>query len=267
MAAVTTITGTDARADAGLASLERAIAPNRCGVLAHPVYDALSSLARVRVFMQSHVFAVWDFMSLLKTLQQELTCVNVPWVPVGSVTSRRLINEIVLGEESDEVGGTYRSHFELYLDSMTQAGADRRPIDAFVAAVCDGASVPEALAGCGAPAAATTFVASTWDIIEHAPLHCQAAAFAFGREDLIPDMFERVVRIPDPDDMLTVFKDYLIRHIEIDGDLHTPLAMRMLADLCGDDETKWNECVQAAGTALSARADLWTAIVRDFRGR
>ena len=76
------------------------------------------------VQFQNHVFAVWDFMSLLKVLQRHLTCVDIPWEPKGFRESRRLINEIVLGEESDFVGGQNISHLELYLDSMKDAKAD-----------------------------------------------------------------------------------------------------------------------------------------------
>jgi hypothetical protein len=252
------------RAHPGLAGLEESLRPVRQSVIAHPVYRGVDSLPKARAFMESHVFAVWDFMSLLKVLQRELTCIRVPWVPEGSSASRRLINEIVLGEESDEVGGGYTSHFELYLDAMAQAGADRGPIDAFIRLLRTGHAVSHALAQSGAPQGASWFVASTWRFIEQTPLHCQAAAFAFGREDLIPEMFEQVAGIPDPDGALTVFKDYLVRHIELDGDLHTPMAMRMLVDLCGDDPAKWADCADAAAAALAARAELWTSVARGF---
>jgi hypothetical protein len=252
------------RTHPGLVSLQQSIEPVRREVVTHPIYRELDSLERVRTFLDSHVFAVWDFMSLLKTLQRELTCVEVPWVPSGPTASRRLINEIVLVEESDELGEGYTSHFELYLGGMAQAGADRGPIDAFVGLLRGGTAVLEAVKLAEVPGAAADFIATTWHIIETAPIHCQAAAFAFGREDLIPEMFEQVIKIDDAGGTLETFKDYLARHIEVDGEQHTPMAMQMLIDLCGDDRAKWADCAATVRTALEARAALWSSIRTSF---
>ncbi|MFJ6618866.1 DUF3050 domain-containing protein [Kitasatospora sp. NPDC091335] len=252
------------RSHPGLTSLQQAIDPLRREVVEHSVYRALTGIERVRTFLGSHVFAVWDFMSLLKSLQRDLTCVDVPWVPNGPTASRRLINEIVLVEESDELGEGYTSHFELYVEGMRQAGADPRPIEEFLALLGSGTAVPDALKNAGVPQPALDFSSTTWSIVENAPVHCRAAAFAFGREDLIPDMFAQVIRIDDPEGALTVFKDYLARHIEVDGEQHTPMAMQMLIDLCGDDQDKWDACAETVRTALRARIQLWTAIERSF---
>jgi DUF3050 family protein len=248
-------------AQLALAELRTVIEDERTAVIKHPVYQRLDTLQDVQIFTEHHVFAVWDFMSLLKNLQQQLTCVAVPWVPRGTPTATRLINEIVLGEESDEFGTGHISHFELYLGAMEEAGADTKPINAFLDLVRDGTSVREALTWAPAPSAAADFVGYTWLVLEQAPLHCQAAAFAFGREDLIPDMFDRVVQIDHQTDRLALFRDYLVRHIELDGEQHTPMAMQMLADLCGDDTRKWDECAQAVIDSLQARARLWDGVV------
>ena len=77
-------------------------------------------------------------------------------------------------------------------------------------------------------------------------------------------MFQQVIQIDDADGRLETFKDYLARHIEVDGELHTPMAMQMLIDLCGDDQTKWDECAVTVRTALQARVELWSAIVAAF---
>jgi hypothetical protein len=250
----------------GLIELQRAIAPTRKAILAHRMYHQLDSLADVVTFMQHHVFAVWDFMSLLKNLQCNLTCVRVPWVPSGPMASRRLINEIVLVEESDELGDGYISHSELYVNGMAEAGADTGPVNSFLSHLREGIPVPQALASASAPSAAAEFVGTTWGILESAPIHCQAAAFAFSREDLIPDMFNRVIRIDDAHGKLGIFKDYLARHIEMDGEQHTPMAMQMLIDLCGDDADKWTECAKTVESALEARYTLWGAIAEAIGG-
>ncbi|MEW1910346.1 DUF3050 domain-containing protein [Kitasatospora sp. NPDC085895] len=252
------------RSHPGLTALREAIEPVRQEVVGHPIYRQIDSVERVRSFQEHHVFAVWDFMSLLKCLQRQLTCVELPWVPTGPTASRRLINEIVLVEESDELGEGYISHFELYVDGMARAGADTTAVDAFLGRLRRGVGVAEAAKEAEMPTAAADFVAVTWDIIENAPVHCQAAAFAFGREDLIPEMFEQVIRIEDADGRLTIFKDYLARHIEVDGEQHTPMAMQMLIDLCGDDAERWDECAATVRRALAARVALWDGILAAF---
>jgi Protein of unknown function (DUF3050) len=240
--------------------LRDAVSAARSEVLGHPMYQHLNTLQDVNTFTENHVFAVWDFMSLLKCLQRELTCVDVPWVPRGSSVSRRLINDIVLVEESDELGDGFISHFELYLSGMTQAGADTGAMNDFLARIRSGEAVRLALKNAQVPAPAADFVNATWDFVEAAPVHCQAAAFAFGREDLIPEMFDQIVRIDDQGGRLGIFRDYLARHIEVDGEEHTPMAMAMLAELCGDDPAKWRECAETVRIAMRARRALWDGI-------
>ncbi|XTZ18789.1 DUF3050 domain-containing protein [Micromonospora echinospora] len=257
------------RTHPGIERLEQAVTARRDVVIQHPLYANLDTHAALVTFMEHHVFAVWDFMSLLKSLQRQLTCVTVPWIPTGPTGSRRLINDIVMVEESDELGDGYISHFELYVQGMREAGADTTAVDNLVDLLRAGRGVTEALAEAGVPAGSATFAGTTWNIIENTPVHCQAAAFAFGREDLIPEMFTQVVAVNERSQKLNKFVDYLERHIEVDGEQHTPMAMQMLADLCGDDDTKWQECADTVNTALAARARLWDdilAAVKEGRG-
>ncbi len=249
-------------ANPGIERLKQAVEPARQRVITHKLYGQLNSMDAVLTFMEHHAFAVWDFMSLLKSLQRHLTCIQVPWVPTGPTGSRRLINDIVLVEESDELGGGFISHFELYLDGMTQAGASRTAIDSFIELIRAGKPVLSALKEAETPAPSADFTTMTWGFIENAPIHCQAAAFAFGREDLIPDMFDQVVSVnKEMGNQLSVFVDYLERHIQVDAEEHTPMAMQMLADLCEDDLSKWRECEEVVNTALAARCQLWDGIL------
>jgi hypothetical protein len=245
----------------GIERLQKAVDDSRHRVVSHPLYAGLDTFEAVVTFLEHHVYAVWDFMSLLKSLQRHLTCVDVPWVPTGPPISRRLINDITLVEESDALDGGFISHFELYLRGMAEAGADHSVVDAFVAHLRDGWEVTAALAETGVPQPSAEFVRATWKVITTEPVHCQAAAFAFGREDLIPDMFARVVAIKDGGHPLGTFVDYLERHIEVDGEEHTPMAMQMVADLCGDDDGKWQEAAEAVNRALDARVRLWDGIL------
>lgn len=245
----------------GIDRLQVAAASARDRVISHPLYASLDNQAAILTFMEHHVFAVWDFMSLLKSLQRQLTCVSVPWLPIGPKATRRLINDIVLVEESDQLGRGCLSHFELYVAAMAEAGADHSIVDRFIDLLGAGSSVPSAMDQAGVPGPSARFVRSTWSLVESAPLHCQAAAFALGREDLIPEMFARVVAVNQDSGGLNTFIEYLKRHIEVDGEDHSPMAMRMLVDLCGDDEARWRECAQAAQTAIGARFQLWDGIL------
>lgn len=251
----------------GIERLEQAVSEARDRVVTHPLYANLDNHDAIVTFMEHHVFAVWDFMSLLKSLQSHLTCVTVPWIPTGPTGSRRLINDIVMVEESDELGAGFISHFELYVNGMKEAGADTTAVEKLVDLLRAGTPVRVALDQAGVPKPSVEFAATTWTIIDTLPTHCQAGAFAFGREDLIPDMFTQVVAVNERSQRLGTFVDYLERHIEVDGEQHTPMAMQMLADLCGDDETKWHECAATINIALAARARLWDNILEAIKTR
>lgn len=245
-----------------LATLQTRIQPYRQQLAEHPLYASLETLQDLRLLMQSHVFAVWDFMSLLKSLQRSLTCVDVLWQPTADAAARRFVNEIVLGEESDHHDGRTFSHFELYLEAMRESGADTRPVQNFISALRSGQSIDQALAATAVPAAAANFVRSTFAVMDSGSLPAIAAAFTFGREDLIPDMFRGFVRelnAAQPGQVET-FLFYLERHIELDGDDHGPLALRLMESLCGNDAALWHQATLAAEAALKARLALWDAI-------
>lgn len=213
--------------------------------------------------MEAHVFAVWDFMALLKSLQGALTCVSFPWVPTPHPASRRFINEIVLGEESDEYQGQALSHFELYVKAMEEVGADTVPIHRVVDAIRNGGDWKLALNA--APRAAQDFVAQTFRFIESRSVAAQAAAFTFGREDVIPGMFRSIVRDLNGEVKTETFLWYLERHIQVDGDEHGPFSLKMIEDICGDDPDLWDQATSAASAALRARLGLWDDVLTSIR--
>jgi hypothetical protein len=250
----------------GIAHIKATIAPVRELIIRHPLYSEMQRIEDIRSFMQYHVFAVWDFMSLLKSLQRNLTCTDIPWVPKGSAATRYLINEIVTGEESDVApDGTRVSHFELYLQAMEQAGADTDGINECLQQLERGKSLTAVLNGL--PHTVRSFVKYTFDLINNSPVHIQAAVFTFGREDLIPDMFLALVTDLDKQfpGQISLFKYYLERHIEVDGDHHSHLGMEMVQELCGNDPVKWEEAAQASKAALEQRNILWNGILEEIK--
>jgi hypothetical protein len=244
--------------------LQSSLAPVRSRLLRHPLYANLHDEINIRLFMASHVFAVWDFQSLLKALQQQLTCVTVPWLPTGDPEARRLINEIVLDEESDEApAGNYLSHFELYLQAMDECGADAAPIRAFIAQMQTGVAFDDAIGACDAPNGAPHFVRTTMNIASSRQIHRVAAAFAYGREEIIPEMFLQLVKpLADlaPSSWGTLVY-YLDRHIHTDGDRHAPKARALVRTFCQDDPELWREATESARISLEARETFWNDIL------
>lgn len=229
---------------------------------AHPIFSEIHSLPVLRRFMETHVFAVWDFMSLTKRLQQELTCTQLPWLPPRDPQAARLINEIVLGEESDDrpAQGHY-SHFELYLDAMREVGASTTAVERFVALQQEGVSYDVALQSIKVNPAAARFVRHTLHTALHAPGHSVAAAFLHGRESVIPQMFQRIL-----DDwgigieQAPTFRYYLERHIEVDSDDHGPAAERLLARLVDSDPQREADVYASAIAAVDSRIALWDGL-------
>ncbi|MFN9370489.1 MAG: DUF3050 domain-containing protein [Planctomycetaceae bacterium] len=249
------------------AALQGALQPCRQNLLRHPLYDQLSESGRLRQFLEHHVFAVWDFMSLLKVLQRELCGTQIPWTPPRSTSAARLINEIVTGEESDlHPAGGYASHFQLYREAMQQFGADTWAVDQLVQSLRQGASLADALANPGIPAGARRFVKTTFTLIDTGDLPRIAGAFALGREILIPDMFRRIVQGLNQElgGGLTSLLYYLDRHIELDGGAHGAASEQLICELCGSDPQAWQQAQDGALTALQARLRFWDDIMASF---
>ena len=249
--------------------IQKSILQKRKRLAAHDMYASLEDMEDVKTFMEWHVFAVWDFMSLLKSLQGKLTCVEAPWIPTGNAKLGRLINEIVLSEESDinELGEP-KSHFEMYLDAMEECGADTSRIQLFLKKLQEGDSVKLALEKIKAPESVQDFVNGTFEIIEGAKAHEIASAFTFGREDIIPDMFLGILNKSEADGQgWPKLKYYFDRHIELDGDEHGPLALEMIQELCGNDSMKWQQAEYTANKCLDLRIALWNGVAKSIDGK
>lgn len=225
----------------------------------HSLYAKIKTQKHLQLFMETHVFAVWDFMSLLKRLQRDITCVSVPWKPsVYPKQMVRLINEIVLGEESD-IGpdGKAIDHYTLYLNAMDEMGASYDRLNNFLES--------NDLTKWATPAE-QDFVSFNLHLASNGKIHEVASAFFFGREKLIPDMFTSILKDLDKNlecstfDNYRALRFYLERHIEIDGGEHSHLAHDCLVSLCKNDELKWDEAIKAGLQSLKLRESLWNEV-------
>lgn len=230
---------------------------------AHAIYNELNSLDRLKTFMESHAFAVWDFMNLATSLQHHFSCLSIPWHPVKSPKLARLITSIKCEEESDELDGEIISHFEYYVKSMKAVGAKTEALDAFIEALPT-SSYSDILNHNAIPSTVKPFLNSTYDCIKTGP-ESIAASFAFGRETLIPMMFIEILEQSHLESHpIQNFLAYLKRHIELDGDEHGDMALEIVEETCGKDPQKWASAKQAAADAITARIALYDAIRLNF---
>jgi len=247
-----------------ISSINQKIQQKKDILLQHPLYKKVKTIEDLHVFLECHVYAVWDFMSLLKALQSKLTCTSTPWFASANPETRYLINEIVLAEESDlTLDGKRLSHFEMYVDAMKDCGAQTSELESFLQDVAGTKNVLVAIKHSELHPKIKDFLDFTFRVIEEGKAHKIAAAFTFGRENLIPDMFTEILKnfqknFPETDLSKLIY--YFERHIELDADEHGPMAMQMISELCQEDKHNWKDVEEISIQALEKRIALWDAI-------
>ena len=245
-------------------TINNKIQPQKEVLLNHSLYEKVKTMADLNSFLETHVYAVWDFMSLLKALQAQLTCTTTPWFATKNPETRYLINEIVLAEETDlTIDGRRQSHYEMYVEAMEACGANTSGMEDFLSEINSLQNIFVAIKQSDLHPNIKAFLDFTFRIIEQGKTHEIAAAFTFGREDVIPSMFTVILKnlqanFPKTDLSKLIY--YFERHIELDADEHGPMAMKMITELCGTDATKWKDVEEVSILALEKRIALWDAI-------
>ncbi len=245
-------------------SIQNKIKDHRNKLLEHKLYSNIESIKDLQVFTENHIYAVWDFMSLLKALQIRLTCTKTPWLPNNNSQTAYLINEIVLAEETDiNQVGVRKSHYELYLDAMIDIGAKtEKPVE-IINEIANSENIFNAIENINIHPNIKNFLNFTFSVIDEGKPHKIAAIFTFGRENLIPNMFNEILRefeknVSEGDISKLIY--YFERHIELDEDEHGPMALEMVSMLAENDPDKWKEIEDISIEALEKRILLWDAI-------
>jgi hypothetical protein len=249
------------------------VRPYEQALLNHPMYTELTTLMALRTFMQAHVFAVWDNMLLLKTLQQRLTCITTPWLPVEDPIAARLINEIILDEETESVGsGEYLSHAQCYLVAMAEVGAQTQLIEQLMSLLRNGMSLEAALSTLTIAPSISGFVLTTWQICQ-GPTAGIVAAFLSGGEEISPPMFANLLKQLDVIEpqlkQMNVccdrLRNYCQHHVSLDEAQHIPIAKRLLNRICGENPEAWQQATDAAIATLRARQRLWNGVLSEVQ--
>ncbi|MBT3568371.1 MAG: DUF3050 domain-containing protein [Opitutae bacterium] len=231
----------------------------------HPIYQSVDTPEALNIFMEHHVWAVWDFMSLAKSLQLEYTSCIIPWTPPRRADLARFINEIIRDEESDlDHNGRPASHFESYLLSMESVGASTTAIGNFIKELESGTHWEIALAKSTPPQSSTRFVSHTLKTVEKGNAIEIASSFAFGRELVLPRIFSLFLSglndSTKDKSRWSPLKHYLERHIELDGHEHGEAAETLIIETVGKSMDGWRTAKNAAIAALDERVRLWDSI-------
>ncbi len=225
----------------------------------HKLFHKTLETKHIRYFMESHIFSVWGFMSILKSLQFSLSRNSLPWVPTENTRNglTSFINEIVLSEESDYIEGIgYVSHFEIYLEAMKEIGADSSKILELIDYINREGSSYDVINNLDILDEVKNFIKFDLDTAFSGNLPKIVGSFTLGREKVIPNMFEHIVQsVTDANKFTT----YLNRHIDIDGDRHGPLSSKLLDKVCRSDKNL-EIAYQAGIDALNLRLKVWDKI-------
>lgn len=271
-------------------------------LLSHSMYSHLTDMDSLKILMSSHVFQVWDFMFLVKKMQHILQNNNkMPWIPPNNNQLTRFIQEIVLCEETDSfsklteiTGKDSMSHLEMYLLGMENVGLETNSIKYMINEIQNYQSNAnsnvdysynldfDTICGIIRKNRSSLVVNECLDMFEWNlklsmesdinNLHLISAAFIFGRENIIPPMFEQVIKFIPHTKETQVFWLYLERHIEVDGgsdthdeESHQELGSKLIKLLCNYDKNKWNQCLEIGVESLTRRYKVWDQVLEKIQ--
>ena len=191
---------------------------------------------------------------------------DIPWMPNQNTRNglTNFINEIVLCEESDYIDDIgYISHFEIYLLAMDKMNADTSQIillteklknEGYNKKLIDELSIYDEV---------KDFVKFDLDVALSRNLPKIIGSFTLGREKVIPNMFSYIINCIENNNSTKNLLTYLDRHINIDGDRHGPLSIKLLDTICDTDHA-YALAYNSGITSLQLRLKVWDKIANEL---
>ncbi|CAG9319831.1 unnamed protein product [Blepharisma stoltei] len=220
----------------------------------------LESLPATRVYMKNFIYQAWAVISTLKALRSKLSPSTVPWYPPEDENSVRYINEILLDEETDVAGQPqqYSSHYNLFIKAMREANGFSEPMETLVTDLRQGMAWDKAFIKNKdqykhiISPSTFKYVENEIGIAMNGDLHQIAGFFFLGREETVPDLFSGFVKsLNEKEVNAPLFKSYIQRHIDLDGDLHAPLGEKITQRVCKEDPKMWKEVYEAGKLGIT----------------
>jgi len=249
-----------------LNNYKKAIDELKQSLTSHKLFSNELNLSQMSKFMESHIFSVWGFMSLLKSLQSGITVTGAPWIPNENSRNglTNFINEIVLCEESDDIGNIgYMSHFEFYLLAMNKMKASTSQINLLIERLKSEKYNEKLIDELDIYSEVKDFVKFDLDIALSGNLSKIVGGFALGREKVIPNIFSYIIPCIDHNDSTKKLLTYLKRHVDVDGDRHGPLSIKLLDTICQSDES-YLMAYNSGITSLKLRLKVWDRIANEL---
>ena len=232
----------------------------------HILFHSRLDRQQLSLFMESHIYAVWGFMSLLKSLQKCVTPNDIPWIPNINTSNGLVsfINEIVSSEESERFSkNKYLSHFEIYLMAMKRLGASTIEINRLLNKCKKNTFSQKMIDDLSISPAAKKFLKHDIKIsLSNSPPKI-IGCFALSREKIIPDMFKYILNVIEPTDTNKILRKYLELHISIDSDRHGPLSKKLLNKICVSKKDKIDAYYEA-NNSIRYRLKVWDSVAKEL---
>jgi hypothetical protein len=230
----------------------------------HPLYNSIKTEEDVRIYMFNQVWCVWDFMTLVKSIQLNIVPSNILWMPPKYPELGAYIYEVLLTEETDKGynSETNSSHFQTYLKAMYESKVDTSSVAAFIKLLENGFDFGTATEKCGIHDEAKEFISTTFEFAK-SELHISTAVFCLSREGVIPDIFMNLLANVSLSNNFKIFNWYLNRHIYLDSQSHGPLSIKLFKTIV-DTPKKQDEALHASLKALKARNKFFDYILNSI---